>query len=103
MIKKFFKAVIMGVRNSEKVMICGAVLVSYGWLPMLLALIWKVFKINVSSDTMLLILLLAIFGGAQIAIFAYHCVEAMKYQERNQCDFHEAWEATSIIEYDDTY
>ena len=73
MIKKFFKALVNGVRNCDCLRCLGIVFLMFGWSPILAELILKIFKVNVSQGD---------------------CVEAMKYQEKHKCDFSEAWIAT---------
>lgn len=100
MIKKFLKAVCKGLWYSEVINIAG-LFVIIGWLPMIFTLILKIFKINVSDEEMLLGIFITSISGAMIFCFICHCVDAMKYQDKNKCDFHDAWEATSGCEEDD--
>lgn len=102
MIKKFLKAVIMGLRNSEVINI-AKLFVMIGWLPMLVTLILEIFKINVSDEEMILGIFTTAILGAMIFMFICHCIDAMKYQEENKCDFNEAWKATSGCEEDDDF
>lgn len=97
MIKKFFKAVVNGLRNCDYLRFLGIVFLMFGWLPILAELILKIFKVNVSEGESIAIVICAAFVGAGIYAFISHCVEAMKYQEKNKCDFGEAWLATTDL------
>lgn len=94
MIKKFFKALVNGVRNCDCLRCLGIVFLMFGWSPILAELILKIFKVNVSQGEEIAIVICAACVGAVIYAFVWHCVEAMKYQEKHKCDFSEAWIAT---------
>ena len=94
MIKKFFKALVNGVRNCDCLRCLGIVFLMFGWSTILAELILKIFKVNVSQGEEIAIVICAACVGAVIYAFVWHCVEAMKYQEKHKCDFSEAWIAT---------
>ena len=99
MIKKFFKAIIMGLVNCEdlkgflKFCILGA------WLPALMTVIVMLFKIEF-DEAILGIICFSVLCSWLISAFICHCLDAMKYQEEHNCDYHKAWRATEA-EYDD--
>lgn len=101
MIKKIFKAMLMGLRKSE--VFCGVTLsfIAAGWLPLLVNLIFKIFKVKINALDNALLTITLMFLGIMILSYIIHCVEAVKYQEEKDCDFNTAWWATDTS--DDEY
>ena len=77
MVKKFFKAIVMGLRKSEVALMFAYV----GWLPLLHMIIVGVFKIKLDVDemTMFMLLLCEFACGPKILDFILHCYELIVY------------------------
>lgn len=95
MTKKIFKAILMGVKESAKLWFAIIMaMVSYLWLTFLSFMVLFIFKIDVDGETVLALAILSVLFGTMISNFVIHCIESMKYQEENKCDFSTAWQAT---------
>ena len=92
MIKKFFKAVFMGLRICFRCPIVE-LFVMLGWLPVLTIVFLKLLRID-EKPFELLITFVEPIMGCFIYLFFKHCADAVEYQEKKQCDFQTAWEET---------
>lgn len=103
MIKKFLKALLMGLREIKIFRIIGTLFVVVGWLPILITLIITFFKINLTegewTKTIIILGIVSFF----ISGFISHCIEAMRYQEKNGCNFSEAWNVTDYTPEDEFF
>ena len=96
MIKKFFKAMLMGLWESETLRGVGTAFIVMGWLPLVAILILKIFKINMNEGESALFTISMCLWGIMISRYIIHCIYAMKYQDENHCDFGTAWRATEF-------
>ena len=107
MIKKFFKAVILGMRETipslaESLVELLMIFTIIFWLPILLWVVLRSLNANFDTETWLAFIILTSFVGTTIARFIVHCIEALRYQEKEHCSFHDAWEETKYqIDLDD--
>lgn len=99
MVKKFFKALALGLLQCTEGLKALALLT---WCPILVIVVvavsMRILNIQVTEQlisSLLIGALAAFFIGVGITAFVIHCVDAMKYQEKHQCSFEEAWHATT--------
>ena len=93
MSKKIFKAMLMGLRESKVLEPLKLVLLMV-WLPLVAVLILKIFKIVINDSEFFALILILSITGFMISCHVTHCVDAVKYQDENHCDFSTAWRAT---------
>lgn len=96
MIKKIFKALIMGMRESLFLQFCVHSFAMLGWLPALVMVMLTIFNINLSQEELLAVVLAAAMVGPFIAGYISHCIDAVKFSQSNNCSFSEAWSATEL-------
>lgn len=94
MIKKFFKAMLMGVRECEVIHYFATMITIFGWLPLLFVLVLTIFKINMNDEEVMAWVIAMMALGSMISFYIMHCIDAIRYQDENHCDFHTAWQAT---------
>ncbi len=94
MIKKFFKAMFLGLRELELLKVLAKCYFAILWCPLLVFVIFQHPSINL-GDKEPIIVMLSIFIGPYIYFYISHCVDALKYQEKQKCSFHDAWMATT--------
>ncbi len=102
MIKKVFKAMRLGMRETIPSLVESLVelLIIFAvkfWLPILMWCTLSLFNIHFDTETWLALILFTAIIGITIVLFIVHCIEAIQYQEKEHCSFHEAWEATNKI------
>ena len=100
MIKKFFKAIIMGLENCEELKGFLKFCILGAWLPALITVIIMLLKIRF-DEIILAIICMSVLYSWLISAFICHCWDAMKYQEEHKCDSKTAWNATTSYGDDD--
>lgn len=104
MIKKFFKAMLFGLReSSEDICTFVKAMVALLWLPIVVEIILRVRKINLTVEDAAATTFIAVGIGMFIFFGITHCIDAIKYQEKNKCDISEAWRATEARDSEDDF
>lgn len=94
MIKKFFKAIILGLWESTILRGTLTCLLMISWFPLLTGVVLRLCNVNLSDVDAIGIGITSIFVGPFISVFVSHCLRALRYQEEKECSFHDAWNAT---------
>ena len=103
MIKRFFKAIILGLVNCKELKDLLKPCVLFSWLPVIILITCEFLEINMTTDEFMAVIICSAFGGEFISEFILHCLNAMKYQEEHDCDYKTAWKATELGYYDNLF
>lgn len=94
MIKKFLKALLMGIWMSDVIRWIIVTYLYVGWLPAVVALVLKVFNITLSIEYGFAVFMVSAFFGFILAIYISRCIKAVKYSEKHKCSLTKAWRRT---------
>ena len=99
--KKILKAMVLGLLELGIIADVFRVLVAFGWLPMIVMIILKVLHIHLDDVEYIGTLFISMALGMVIFWYMTRCIAVVKYQEKNNCTFKQAWGATGTYEIDD--